>query len=111
MIADIENGRIVDRNVETINEPFPPRRASMLSERDVNTLICGALSRPMKALVQGVSVEVIPFVSGGVDEILQAYLEGGLGQDRFKMPGCCGRSRKGRFRNRKGRGSGKRKMR
>jgi hypothetical protein len=38
-------------------------------------------------------VHVIPFVAGDLNEVIQAWLSGGLEDDDFAMPGCCGSGR------------------
>jgi len=41
---------------------------------------------------------VIPFVAGGLREVIQAWRDGKLNGAAFAMPGCCGRRRQRRRR-------------
>jgi len=73
-----------------------------------DVLICGALSRPMELYLQTSDVEVIPWVMGDVECLLNAYVSGNVPGTEFYMPGCgnkrygrCGRS----HRHRKQRGN------
>jgi predicted Fe-Mo cluster-binding NifX family protein len=69
----------------------------------VDALICGAISWPLELALTSAGIEVIAQTCGDVDEVLEAFLAGQLEQEKFLMPGCCGRRR--RFRKgRRGRG-------
>lgn len=76
------------------NEPIP-QKAGRLKELDVDVLICGAISKPLALLIMGSGIEIIPFVSGQIDEVLIAYIRGQLTESRFLMPGCRRGARKG----------------
>lgn len=78
---------------ETLAEESPDRRATQLSEWNVDTLICCAVSRPLEMLLIANGVKVISRVCGDVEEVLQAYRAGKLESERFAMPGCCRRRR------------------
>jgi len=89
------------RRQEALSEQTPERRAERLRSLGVQTLICGAVSRPLEVLLAASRIEVIPRICGDVEEVLQAFLSTGLRDDRFAMPGCCGqrqRRRRGRCR-------------
>jgi predicted Fe-Mo cluster-binding NifX family protein len=57
-------------------------------------LICGAISRPLEAMLLSAGVEVIPQTCGPVEEVLKAFMSGKLTEKAFLMPGCCGRRRR-----------------
>lgn len=85
------------RRQEALPEEMPERRAARLQALGIETLICGAISRPLESLLVASRIEVIPRVCGDVDEIVGAYLADQLSDDRFAMPGCCcRRQRQGR---------------
>lgn len=75
------------------------KRPGRLREMGVRTLLCGGISTNLASEIEAGGVEVIPWVSGEVNEVLDAYLEGKLPDPRLTMPGC----RRGRFMG-KGRG-------
>lgn len=96
------------RREETLADEEPERRAARLAELGVTTLVCGAISRPLQALLDARGIEVVSRVCGEVDEVLAAFLAGQLRAERFAMPGCCARTRRGRQgRCRGGRGTGR----
>ena len=83
-----------------IEEPLPADQPlqllARLRELDVETLICGAISRPLAELITNAGIRLIPFVAGGEGEILKAFVQGRLDEPEFQMPGCCGRRRRRR---------------
>ena len=86
------------------------QRMAFLEANRVEVLICGAVSRQVHRLIASVGIEVHPFVSGDAEKVLEAFLQGSLDEDSFRMPGCgmgrcrgdgrgAGRNRRGRNRN------------
>ena len=94
-------GQDVEACGETpLSDEEPTRRVQRLKDLGVGTLICGAVSQPVAAMIQTAGLHLIPFIAGPVDDVLKAYVEGSLTTPAFQMPGCCG----GRRRFRHGRG-------
>ena len=92
-IVESESERIVREIQEPLVEDLPVKRALRLSELGVGMLVCGAISRPLQALVLSYGIKVAPFVAGELRVVIQAWIEGNLGQTDFAMPGCCGHGR------------------
>ena len=100
------NGSVENaRRYETLPDEAPERRTQQLQALGVGTLICGAISRPLEALLAEGQIEVIPRICGDAEEVLRAFLSAGLQDDQFAMPGCCGQKRR---RHRGGCGEGRR---
>jgi len=97
-LVEGESGHIRGETEETLPEDMPTGKALRLVELGVGALVCGAISRPMQAMVVAYGIRVFPFVAGDLREVIQAWLTGNLGRDTFSMPGCCGRDRRGRRR-------------
>jgi len=93
-VAEAQSGRIVSETEQVLADDMPIRKALRLAELGVGTLVCGAISRPLQAIVAAYGIQVIPFVAGDLSEVIQAWLSGGLKGDTFAMPGCCGRRRR-----------------
>jgi len=78
-----------------------PARVTALLQRDVNTIICGAITTDLSANLERHGVRVEAFVSGDVERVVEAFLAGTLNGDAFSMPGCarqqrrCRRGRRG----------------
>ena len=73
-----------------------------LTEGNVQSLVCGAISRTGEDAAIEAGMEIFPFCSGDIDCVMSRWLEGTLNPDEFLMPGCrCRKRAEGRFRNRK----------
>ena len=79
-----------------------PRKVAAMAESGIEVLICGAVTRGLLDMLEGEGIQVVPWISGRVADVLAAFAGGRLGEGRFSMPGCCG----GRRRRRGGRGRG-----
>lgn len=102
-VVETDGSRVVSRAEESLPAGPAERRASRLATLGVETLVCGAISRATREAVVSLGVRVVPFVSGDRDEVVRAFLEGGLESPAFAMPGCGGsRWRRGDASARKG---------
>ncbi len=90
LVAEAADGRILSRNRETLPETPPVAKAIRLAELGIGGLVCGAISRPLHALVISYGIRVVPFVSGDLDEMALAWAAGKLRPETFAMPGCRG---------------------
>jgi predicted Fe-Mo cluster-binding NifX family protein len=97
LLVELDRSVEKSRREEPLSEEMPERRADHIALMRVNTLICGAISRPLESLLTARGVRVIPRVCGNVDEVLGAFNAEQLQDERFAMPGCCtGRRRRER---------------
>jgi predicted Fe-Mo cluster-binding NifX family protein len=92
-VVAAESGRITAEAEEVLADDLPLQKVIRLAELGVGTLVCGAISRPLHAMVAAYGIQVVPFVAGNLSEVIQAWLRGGLDGGEFAMPGCCGRGR------------------
>ena len=92
-VVEAESGRIVAETEEVLADDLAVQKVIRLAELGVGTLVCGAISKPMREMVAAYGIEAIPFVAGDLREVIQAWLSGNLQRDTFAMPGCCGHSR------------------
>ncbi|TKB24015.1 dinitrogenase iron-molybdenum cofactor biosynthesis domain-containing protein [Desulfopila sp. IMCC35006] len=97
LVAEIREKQIVDRKIQRFQATMFSRCLGLLQELDVRVLICGALCEGPVRLLEFHGVEVIPFVTGEVEEILACFVEG-KDLKKFAMPGC-GHARCCRWRN------------
>ena len=94
------------RRIE-IGRKHPMFRASMMRDLNVSTLLCGAIARPVQGALESAGIEVVPFLRGSVDDVLEAYRCGHLENPDFRLPGCrC--DNPGGQRPERGRGKGRR---
>jgi predicted Fe-Mo cluster-binding NifX family protein len=88
-LVEIEAGRVINQNRASVAGETPSQKASRLAELEVGILVCGAISRPMQVIIRAYGIEVIPFIAGNVQEVIQAWLCGKLaGSTDYIMPGC-----------------------
>ena len=87
LVVDITGNMATGKYLEPFQDEAPFSRAMKLSELGVNVLICGAVSDSFANIIETYGIRIISFVAGTVDEILDAYLTGGLHNAKFRMPG------------------------
>jgi len=95
LLVDIENGKEVNRSEVDLKAESLLQRAGSLKNLGVDVLICGAISRALADMIAASGIQVLPFVTGRVAEILRGYLTGQLVQPQFVMPGFWSGARKG----------------
>lgn len=100
-VVDIENAKVVERSEVELKAESLPQRAGRLKNLEVDVLICGAISRALATMITASEIEVLAFVTGRVDDVLEAYLTGQLAKSQFTMPGCWPSARKGFGRGRR----------
>jgi len=90
LVVDFEGGRELRRSVESLEQTLPPLRVDGLARRGVNVLLCGGISAPLLRMLEARRINVIPGISGDVNQVLQGYLAGHLTDGRLAMPGWRG---------------------
>lgn len=71
-------------------------RAGELAGKQVEVVICGAISRLQQTALENAGIRVVPFICGNMEEVLAAFMLDTLTAGAFQMPGCCGRRRQNR---------------
>jgi predicted Fe-Mo cluster-binding NifX family protein len=97
LLVELVEGVEASRRECRLPDAEPERRAAQLAELHVETLICGAISRALEALLTENGIKVHGRVCGDVEDVLAAFVAGRLGDSQYAMPGCCGQKRQ-RFR-------------
>ena len=99
LIADIKERTVVGEtsiNWSLCNEIM---KISLLTEEGVSVLLCGAVSKPLQIMLEDSGIDLVYGLRGMKDVVLQAYLNGTLQGDCFRLPGtaltvCPGNKRK-----------------
>ena len=78
-------------------------RTNRLGQLGVDVLLCGGVSDWLARQIQAQGIRLVPWLVGDVDDILRAFIDGGLPDRRFAMPGSWGKGHGWRFRRRGGR--------
>ena len=88
MVLDV-HGVAVNKAFEVFMEESDfHRRCSDLKGFGVELLICGAISSQLRDMLMALGINVIPWISGQIEAVVHAYVEGSLCDGRFVMPGC-----------------------
>ena len=93
LIVEIKNKEISHRQYEHFQAEMLLKRASRLCELGVEILICGAISEMPSAMIDAYGIQLIPFIAGRAEEVLNAFINGTLHKPVFQMPGCQCRCR------------------
>lgn len=100
LIAEIRGNQVVERKIQPFKAPMFHSYLRLLEELDVRVVICGALCEGPVRLLEANEIEVIPFITGEAEKILESYVKG-KDLKEFAMPGCghgrCCRTREGRL--------------
>ena len=88
LILDTDESLGLQSAEESILGLSPQKRVDRLADLDVDVLLCGAISRPLADMVAASGIRLVPWVTGGAEELLQWYLTGEPLDSRFLMPGC-----------------------
>ncbi len=110
LVVDAAAGGPRTQAMEAVNAELPAQKALRLVELGAETLVCGAISRPMQGIVEAYGIRVVPFVAGDLEDVVAAFFAKGPAMDAFAMPGCCMRRRRagsGRGMGGPGRGAGR----
>ncbi|MCE5266013.1 MAG: hypothetical protein LLG97_21090 [Deltaproteobacteria bacterium] len=98
LLLDVTGDRVGKRSSIPFEDGKLLERVRQLEALGVDVLLCGAISGPLERMIRGAGVKVIPYLRGSIDDIVRAYLEGGLSDTRFILPGCGPPADRGRGR-------------
>ncbi len=98
LLLTIEGGRVIERTERKLSADGYMQQAGLLLEAEPDVLICGAISRLLADLLLAQGVRLLPFIAGTEEEVIEAYLKGGMTSPALAMPGCRGQGFAGRGR-------------
>ncbi len=87
-IFTIQDGTAHPSGEALLEETLPQKKIARLLNLEIETLICGAISRPLACLIELSGIHLISFIAGPADEVLTAYLSDSLEKKKYQMPGC-----------------------
>jgi predicted Fe-Mo cluster-binding NifX family protein len=87
LLAEIEQGEIISQKREFLPRLVASGLARMVAEKQIDTLICGAISERPALIIQQSGIALISFVGGNADRFLEDYAAG-RPLELFRMPGC-----------------------
>jgi predicted Fe-Mo cluster-binding NifX family protein len=87
LIVEVEGQKEASRFETYLADLELSHRYLRISGLRIDTLICGAVSRPFLMRLDAAGMEIITGVTGNPEDVLEAYLTGNLSDSRFLMPG------------------------
>lgn len=87
-IVDVDDGQIVCQTSRRFSSDDPKERAMRLTTLQVSQLVCGAITRSSYEALTEQGIQVISFVAGDIEQVIQACLTDRLNDAHLAMPGC-----------------------
>ncbi len=92
-VFDIDGQSEPEHELISLPQTHFTRKAKYIAELKVDTILCGALSRPLRRTLVRLGINVLPWLTGEIKDVIRAYLDGELASERFSLPGCGRRAR------------------
>lgn len=88
ILVESESARQVAQSQALLPGDQPLQKAQQLSQLGADSLVCGAISRALQAVLTARGIRVIPFVAGDVQDVIDAWRRKDFENKVFAMPGC-----------------------
>jgi predicted Fe-Mo cluster-binding NifX family protein len=88
VLVDIKRKQVMDRKILAIDGNRFSEIAYMLNRNNVDIVLCGALSDVLFNTLRRRGIRVQCWLTGEIDDILDAFISGRLRDPRYRMPGC-----------------------
>lgn len=99
LVLDIEDGEEVGRDEFELLDTYLPFKARKIAGLGLDVLICGAVSRPLAAMLTSSGTSLVGWVNGSVEDVLSAFFSGKLETTDFgALPAISGGRAGRRFR-------------
>lgn len=87
LLVDIEKNREIDRKEFYLDSLSLNERLTILHKSGVEVVICSGISEVMEKMVLGKKIELISNITGEIESVLKAYLNGELSRAKYHGPG------------------------
>lgn len=88
LVLELDNQVYRNQTVIKLNTMDVLGRANQIKEKQIEVLICGAISRSLENVLTSQGIRICAFVRGSVEEVLAAYKNDELDKEIFALPGC-----------------------
>jgi len=99
-IFSIEENSFSEINTFILDGLSLIEKSESVKNAGIDFLICGALSKQFLKILLSMNIETIAWKSGDINEIVNAFINDNLFDDKYLMPGCQGMRRRCRLRGR-----------
>ena len=103
LLVEIENDKEISRSRILLKSQSLSHRVDQLKNLQPDILVCGAISRTAAEMITASGIQLLPYITGRIEDVLKAYISGQLAKSQFAMPGCWPGARKGFGRRGQGR--------
>jgi predicted Fe-Mo cluster-binding NifX family protein len=87
LLIEEENGAEISRSEVLLFNHQAFSLLCKLKELEVDVLICGAISKNLGNMIIESGIQLFPYITGRVEDVLNAYLSDNLVNPEFSMPG------------------------
>jgi len=94
-VMELSDGGETSRIQVALSEQSALAKLAQLRELGIDVLICGAVLQPLALAFTASGIQLLPYVTGRVDDVLKAYQAGELGLPQFTLPGWWPGARRG----------------
>ena len=88
LVLELDGADCRKQTIVKLNAADILGRANQIKEKQIDVLICGAISRSLENALTSQGIRVYAFVRGSVEEVFAAYKNGELDQAIYALPGC-----------------------
>lgn len=88
LIYTLQNRKVIERTEIPLNAWNLWQRLEKMKEWQVQILICGGIDGKSERMLKSQQIEVIPWIAGEAENVLQAFLKGKLQAGMVVYPGC-----------------------
>ena len=82
LIVEVVDGQEKNRAQASLSTEDPLERAKLLAILGVELLICSRVSKTVEMALASQGIKVLQNISGEVEEVLKAYIDGNLDQEK-----------------------------
>jgi predicted Fe-Mo cluster-binding NifX family protein len=94
-VVELRDGSETSRVQVALSEQNALARLARVRDLGIDVLICGAVSQPLACAFMASGIQLLPYVTGKVNDVLKAYQAGELGLPQFMLPGWWPGARRG----------------
>lgn len=88
MLVEADHNHIIDRQFQELSIEIPLAKVETVLSWKPEMIICGAISRSLAHIIESSGVDLYPWLSGNVDQVLAEFIHGQGDLSHFLMPGC-----------------------
>jgi len=92
LVLEIGNKSIISRKIKTLDAHDMNLKFNTMKMLGIDLLICGAISRRFQYKAQEYGIDLISFICGNIEDVIDSFLSEKPLNQFFSMPGCSRRN-------------------